>query len=153
MLNNKRGLQGNSYQRYTNEQATYVGHTECQFKTRYNGHTSSFRNAKYKHATELSKHVWNLNDKNVKYSIKWRVLARCNSYSNKTKRCHLCLHEKYIIIITLNLPLWTLETNFYLNLDTRINSSWAISEYIYIYLWLYIYIYTCGFIRVINRVT
>ena len=41
----------------TNEQETYVGHTECQFKTRYNGHTSSFRNAKYKHATELSKHV------------------------------------------------------------------------------------------------
>ena len=82
----------------TNEQETYVGHTECQFKTRYNGHTSSFRNAKYKHATELSKHVWNLNDKNVKYSIKWRVLARCNSYSNKTKRCHLCLHEKYIMI-------------------------------------------------------
>ena len=82
----------------TNEQETYVGHTECQFKTRYNGHTSSFRNAKYKHATELSKHVWNLNNKNVKYSIKWRVLARCNSYSNKTKRCHLCLHEKYIII-------------------------------------------------------
>ena len=29
----------------TNEQETYVGHTECQFKTRYNGHTSSFRNA------------------------------------------------------------------------------------------------------------
>ena len=82
----------------TNEQETYVGHTECQFKTRYNGHTSSFRNAKYKHATELSKHVWNLNDKNVNYSIKWRVLARCNSYSNKTKRCHLCLYEKYIII-------------------------------------------------------
>ena len=36
----------------TNEQETYAGHTECQFKTRYS-HTSSFRNAKYKHATEL----------------------------------------------------------------------------------------------------
>ena len=72
--------------------------TECQFKTGYNDHTSSFRNPKYKHATELSKYVWNLNDDNVRYSIKWKILARYNSYSNKTKRCHLCLHEKFIII-------------------------------------------------------
>ena len=51
----------------SNEQQTYVGHTGCQFKTRYNDHTSSFRNPKYKHATELSKHVWNLNNNNGKY--------------------------------------------------------------------------------------
>ena len=80
-----------------------------------------FRNAKYKHATELSKHVWNLNDKNVKYSVKWRVLARCNRYSNKTKRCHLCLHEKYIIIYHPNLA--SLNSRNELNVDTGLNSS------------------------------
>ena len=74
-------------------------HPECQFKTSYNGNISSFRNPKQKHACELSKHVWNLNDNNVNYSIKRKVLARCNSYSNKKKRCHLCLQEKIIIVI------------------------------------------------------
>ena len=34
---------------------TYVGLTEGAFKTRYNNHTSSFRNPKHKHSTELSK--------------------------------------------------------------------------------------------------
>ena len=78
-------------------------HPECQYKTSYNGNTSSFRNPKQKHAYELSKHVWNLNDNNVKYSIKRKVLARCNSYSNKTKRSHLCLKEKIIVIYHPNL--------------------------------------------------
>ena len=54
----------------TNERQTYVGHTAGEFKTRYYGHTSSFRNSKYKHAMELSKFVWHLKDKNIKNSIK-----------------------------------------------------------------------------------
>ena len=74
-------------------------HPECHFKTSYNGNTSSFLNPKHKHACERSKHVWILNDNNAKYSIKRKTLARCNSYSNKTKRCHLCLQEKIIIVI------------------------------------------------------
>ena len=82
----------------TSQRQTYVGHIAGEFKTRYNGHTSSFRNSKYKHATELSKFVWHLKDKNIKYSIKWRILAKCNSYSNKTKRCQLRLHEKFLTI-------------------------------------------------------
>ena len=71
---------------------------EGEFKTRYNGHTSSFRNSRYKHATELSKYVWHLKESSVKYSIKWRIMKKCKSYSNKTKRCNLCLHEKFLII-------------------------------------------------------
>ena len=82
----------------TKEEKTYVGHTEGEFKTRYNGHTSSFRNFRYKHATELSKYVWHLKEYSVKYSIKWRIMKKCKSYSNKTKRCNLCLHEKFLII-------------------------------------------------------
>ena len=53
----------------TKEEKTYVGHTEGEFKTRYNVHTSSFRNSRYKHATELSKYVWHLKESSVKYSI------------------------------------------------------------------------------------
>ena len=63
----------------------------------------SFRNSKYKHATELSKFVWHLKDKNIKYSVKWRIIAKCSSYSTKTKRCQLCLHKKFLIIYHPNL--------------------------------------------------
>ena len=31
----------------TKEEKTYVGHTRGQFKTRYNNHTNSFKNAKH----------------------------------------------------------------------------------------------------------
>ena len=78
----------------TTEEKTYVGHTEREFKTRYNHHTNSFRNAKHKHATALSKYVWHLKESNVNYSIKWKTIKKCKNYSNKTKRCNLCLHEK-----------------------------------------------------------
>ena len=64
----------------SNERQTYVGH-----KARYiTAIPALFGTLSTKHATELNKHVWNLKDNNVKYSIKWRILARCNSYSNKT---------------------------------------------------------------------
>ena len=77
---------------------TYVGLTEGAFKTRYNNHTSSFRNPKHKHSTELSKYIWQLKESNIEHSIHWKILKKCKAYSNRTKRCNLCLHEKYIII-------------------------------------------------------
>ena len=49
------------------QKETYVGHTEGPFKTRYNNHTSSFRNPKHKHATELSKYIWQLKQSNIQY--------------------------------------------------------------------------------------
>ena len=80
------------------QKETYVGLTEGTFKTRYNNHTSSFGNQKHKHSTELSKYIWQLKQSTVEYSIRWKILRKCKAYSNKTKRCNLCLHEKYIII-------------------------------------------------------
>ena len=82
----------------TAEEKTYVEHTRGQFKARYNNHTNSFRNAKHKHATALSKYVWFLKESNVQHAMNWKIIKKCMSYSNKTKRCNLCLHEKFIII-------------------------------------------------------
>ena len=53
--------------------------------------------------TELSKHIWNLKQKNIVYSIKWKILKRAKSYSNVSKRCNLCLWEKYFIICKPNM--------------------------------------------------
>ena len=69
----------------TKEKKTNVGHMRGQFKTRYNYHTNSFRNAKHKHATALSNYVWFLKESNVQYSINWNIIKKCKSYSNKTK--------------------------------------------------------------------
>ena len=45
-----------------NTTETYIGLTENDFKTRYRNHTASFRHAKHRNSTELSKHIWTLKD-------------------------------------------------------------------------------------------
>ena len=58
----------------------------------------SFKKERYKHATELSKYIWSLKEKNVKYIIKWRKKKQAKSDTNVTKKCNLCLWEKYFVI-------------------------------------------------------
>ena len=77
---------------------TYIGLCDTAFKLRYRNDTSSFCNERYRNATKLSKHVWNLKDKNIQYNIKWRKIKQAPSYSNVTKKCNFCLWEKYFIL-------------------------------------------------------
>ena len=76
----------------------YIGLTEGTFKRRYTQHNLSFRNRNYSNSTELSKHIWKLKDSNTNFTINWSILATAPAYSNKSKRCHLCLTEKLYII-------------------------------------------------------
>ena len=71
-----------------NTSETYIGLTE----------TASFRHAKHKNSTELSKHIWTLKNDNIDYSISWRVLSSSSPYNSSSKRCNLCLKEKFLII-------------------------------------------------------
>ena len=41
-----------------NTKETYIGLCDTTFKLRYRNHVCSFRNERYKHATELSKYIW-----------------------------------------------------------------------------------------------
>jgi len=79
---------------------TYIGLCDTTFKLRYRNHVCSFtcRNERYKHTTKLSKYIWSLKDRNVMYNIKWHKVKQARSYSNVSKRCNLCLWEKYFII-------------------------------------------------------
>jgi hypothetical protein len=77
---------------------TYVGLTENEFKTRYTNHKASFNNYEKRNSTKLSKYIWNLKNNNISYSIKWKILKRAKSYNNASKRCNLCIWEKYFII-------------------------------------------------------
>ena len=52
-----------------NTTETYIGLTENDFKTRYRNHTASFRHAKHRNSTELSKHIWTLKDNNISNTL------------------------------------------------------------------------------------
>ena len=48
---------------------TYVGLTDTEFKLRYANHKQSFSNQRLRNATELSKYIWSLKEKNIAYKI------------------------------------------------------------------------------------
>ena len=77
---------------------TYVGLTEQTFKTRYKSHNNFFNHLKYKNSTELSKYIWSLKERGAGYSIKWRIITKAKPYQPGSKRCPLCLTEKYYIM-------------------------------------------------------
>ena len=80
-----------------NTTETYIGLTEKDFKTRYRYHTASFRHAKRRNSTELSKHIWILKDNNIEHFISWRILSSHSPYNSSSKRCNLYLKEKFLI--------------------------------------------------------
>ena len=82
---------------------TYVGLTGNDFKSRYNNHTSTFRDSNKKLSTELSKHIWSLKDKGKNFTIDWKILGKAKTYSNITKKCNLCTLEKFFIICKPNI--------------------------------------------------
>ena len=85
-----------------NVEETYIGLTENEFKTRYGNHKQSFKDQKHRYSTELSKHVWKLKDNKQNFDIKWKIMGKAKPYSNVTKKCNLCLLEKYLIICHSN---------------------------------------------------
>ena len=54
---------------------TYVG-LATNFKERYRNHKTSFRHSKRRNETELSKYVWNLQNENKPFQIKWKILKK-----------------------------------------------------------------------------
>ena len=81
-----------------NSTQTYIGVTANNFKTRYRNHLKSLRNEKYKHETELSKHVWNLKKENRQFSIRWAIVKQLPAGRNGKRNCTLCLEEKLMIM-------------------------------------------------------
>ena len=82
----------------TNNRRTYIGLTSNTFKTRYTAHKSTFTKREKENSTELSKHIWKLKDENTPFETIWKIVKQAKPYSPSTKRCNLCLWEKYYII-------------------------------------------------------
>ena len=84
-----------------NENKFYIGLAETTFKERYNNHKRDIKHENYKNNTELTKHIWNLNNQNHSYSIHWKMISKI--YGNANKRmCNLCASEKLKIIESID---------------------------------------------------
>ena len=77
----------------------YIGLTEGEWKKRHSGHKTSFKHKKHSNSTALSTYVWDIKEKQkIDPILSWSILKSVPAYSNITKRCLLCLHEKLEII-------------------------------------------------------
>jgi hypothetical protein len=111
----------------TNEDKYYIGLTATSFKSRYANHKNSFANERKRHSTEISKYVWSLRDKNTPYKITWKILKQAQPYSPRTKRCNLCLWEKFHIITSNKANL--LNSRSELISTCRHRNKFLLSEY------------------------
>ena len=51
--------------------------------------------------TQLSQHStykWKLKDENKNFNIRWKIIDRGKKFNQRTRKCNLCLKEKYNII-------------------------------------------------------
>ena len=74
----------------------YYDASDEKFKSRSNNHTNSFRHRYHEQDTELSKHIWKLQDKDFNFKVKWSVAAYASTYRCGSRRCDLCLTEKCV---------------------------------------------------------
>lgn len=79
-----------------NPNRDYIGTSKGPMKHRIAVHKKSFSDKTY-NPTSLSKHIWNLKEKGIRYKIKWSILRRTGGYNSVSKSCSLCLTEKFLI--------------------------------------------------------
>ena len=77
---------------------TYTGLTSNTFKQRFYKHRSSFLHESEEHETTLSSHIWDLKRKNLDFDIQWNIKDKAPPFNPVSRRCRLCLKEKYYII-------------------------------------------------------
>ena len=78
--------------------STYTGLTRNTFKKRWYKHNSDFNNEENKHSTTLSTCIWDLKSSGQDYQISWKVIDRGAEFNPATRKCRLCLKEKYHIL-------------------------------------------------------
>ena len=78
---------------------TYTGLTGREFKDRlYEHRTDINNNTAGKKTTRLSAHTRALKERSKDYTIDWKIIEKANIYNPITKKCMLCLKEKFYIM-------------------------------------------------------
>ena len=71
----------------------FLGSFETKLKDRFGNHKKTFNHVKHKNDTELSKEFWEIKKRNGTR----KIIRICRSYNPSSKRCLLCLNEKFQI--------------------------------------------------------
>ena len=85
-----------------NVKKIYLGVSERELKKNwYYNHEQSFRNENYNYSTTLSTYLWSIKSTSEEQNVNlnWEVMRQAAPYSNISKRCLLCLHEKLAIAL------------------------------------------------------
>ena len=76
----------------------YIGLTEKEFKERHYGHKTSLT-SKEASKTTLSDYIWTVREEQkIDPTLKWSIIKSVPAYNNISKKCLLCLHEKFEIL-------------------------------------------------------
>ena len=63
----------------------------------FRNHKKSFNHVNHKNNTELSKEFSEIKKRNGTPKVAWKIFTTCRSCNINSKRCLLCLNEKYEI--------------------------------------------------------
>ena len=94
-------------QTLTGKEDTYTGMTGRSFKERLYEHNTDMRNRPKpkqngkqngNNTTKLREHVWKLKDQGIDFTVKWRILDRAPTFNPITRKCRVCLKEKFYIM-------------------------------------------------------
>ena len=77
---------------------TYTGMTGREFKDRWREHKHDIKKKAAKQPTRLSAHTWSLKDNTTDFKIDWKIVERSTPYNPITKKCRVCLKEKFYIM-------------------------------------------------------
>ena len=105
----------------------YHGVTENSFKDRLYKHRNSFKYESKANSTELSKYIWELKKHgNPEPTIKWSLVDTAIPDVNGSKKCNLCLTERYHIITS---PLLLLNKRSELMSKCRHENKFYLTNY------------------------
>ena len=72
--------------------------TGRSFKDRWREHKHDIKAVSGRDKTRLSIHAWELKDSGTDFDVGWELVDRGATYNPTTKKCHVCLKEKYHIM-------------------------------------------------------
>ena len=77
---------------------TYTGVTARSFKARLYEHRADMNKESSRIKSTLAAHVWDLKDEHIQYKVSWKLKDRATDFNPVTKKCRVCLKEKYHIM-------------------------------------------------------
>ena len=78
----------------------YIRLTEKTFKGRLYKQNNSFKYESKRSSTELSNFIWGEKKEKINVDLDWSILDKAKPCSPASKKCMLCLSEKYHIIFS-----------------------------------------------------